>query len=69
MLHFFFSQPETVYALQSEGKLNATDISKLEWLFGEARLKQETSLSGFFVGPRAAMITPWSTMMLFLIQW
>src|SRR5690606_5135183 len=24
-------------------------------------LKQETVLSGFFVGPRAAMITPWST--------
>ncbi|WP_114781213.1 phosphoribosylformylglycinamidine synthase [Botryobacter ruber] len=61
MLHFFFRQPDTVYALQSEGELSATDIQKLEWLFGDAALKQETTLSGTFVGPRAAMITPWST--------
>ncbi|PKV75959.1 phosphoribosylformylglycinamidine synthase [Pontibacter ramchanderi] len=61
MLHFFFSQPDTVYALQAKGELNATDIQKLEWLFGNATRKQETALSGFFVGPRAAMVTPWST--------
>jgi len=61
MLHFFFSQPDTVFALQTERALNSTDISKLEWLFGNAKLQQETALSGFFVGPRAAMITPWST--------
>lgn len=61
MLHFFYSQPNTVYALQSEGQLSSTDIPKLEWLFGNATLKQETALSGYFVGPRAAMITPWST--------
>jgi phosphoribosylformylglycinamidine synthase len=61
MLHFFFSQPDTVFALQTEGELSATDIAKLEWLFGDAQLKQETTLSGYFVGPRAAMITPWST--------
>ena len=61
MLHFFFSQPDTVYALQAKGELTATDIQKLEWLFGNATLKQETALSGFFVGPRAAMVTPWST--------
>ncbi|WP_026462836.1 phosphoribosylformylglycinamidine synthase [Adhaeribacter aquaticus] len=61
MLHFFSSQPDTVYALQSEGELSATDISKLEWLFGNAILEQGKTLSGFFIGPRAAMITPWST--------
>ena len=61
MIRFFFSQPDTVYAVQSERELSPTDISKLEWLFGNATLKQETALSGYFVGPRAAMITPWST--------
>ncbi|QCR23160.1 phosphoribosylformylglycinamidine synthase [Pontibacter sp. SGAir0037] len=61
MLHFFSSQPDTVYALQSEGELSTTDVQKLEWLFGNAILEQEKTLSGFFVGPRAAMITPWST--------
>jgi len=61
MLHFFLSQPDTVFALQIERELSSTDITKLEWLFGDAKLQQESSLSGFFVGPRAAMITPWST--------
>jgi phosphoribosylformylglycinamidine synthase len=61
MLHFFFSQPDTYYAVQTERELHATDIQKLEWLFGNATRKQETVLSGFFVGPRAAMVTPWST--------
>ncbi|MDO6388647.1 phosphoribosylformylglycinamidine synthase [Pontibacter sp. BT731] len=61
MLHFFFSQPDTVYAVQTAAELNSSDIPKLEWLFGNAELKQESNLEGFFVGPRAAMITPWST--------
>ncbi|WP_207422413.1 phosphoribosylformylglycinamidine synthase [Desertivirga brevis] len=61
MLHFFFNQPDIVFAVQIERELNSTDITKLEWLFGNAKLQQETALTGFFVGPRAAMVTPWST--------
>ncbi|WMJ74099.1 phosphoribosylformylglycinamidine synthase [Cytophagaceae bacterium ABcell3] len=61
MIRFFFSQSNKVFAVQIQQELNPTDISKLEWLFGEAKLKQESSLSGFFVGPRASMVTPWST--------
>ncbi len=61
MIHFFLSQSEAVFVLQTEQALSATDITKLEWLFGGAKLQNETQLSGFFVGPRAAMITPWST--------
>ena len=61
MLQLFCSQPDRVLAVETERALNCTDISKLEWLFGDAKLQQETTLSGFFVGPRAAMITPWST--------
>jgi phosphoribosylformylglycinamidine synthase len=61
MLHFFFNQPDTVFALQTDRALNPTDIEKLEWLFGNAKLQQETTFAGFLVGPRAAMITPWST--------
>ena len=33
---------------------------KVNWLLG-AQFKQETVLTGFFIGPRAAMVTPWST--------
>jgi phosphoribosylformylglycinamidine synthase len=61
MIHFFLSQQEAVFVLQTEQSLSATDITKLEWLFGGAKLQKETALNDFFVGPRAAMITPWST--------
>lgn len=61
MIHFFSGQSNTVFVLQTEQALFSTDITKLEWLFGDAKLQNETLLSGFFVGPRAAMVTPWST--------
>ncbi len=61
MIYFFSSPSKTVFALQIERELNPADITKLEWLFGGAKLKQETTLNSYFVGPRAAMITPWST--------
>ena len=39
------------------------DIKKLEWLFGglDKLLIVINNLSSSFIGPRAAMITPWST--------
>lgn len=61
MIRFFSSQSDKIFAVQIGHELQAQDISKLEWLFGGAELRQEPTLNGFFVGPRAAMITPWST--------
>ncbi|MBO9616582.1 MAG: phosphoribosylformylglycinamidine synthase [Dyadobacter sp.] len=61
MIYFFTGGDETVFALQTERTLTASDSSKLSWLFGGAELRKETVLTDFFVGPRAAMITPWST--------
>lgn len=61
MIHFFLSQSDTIFVLQTAQSLLSTDVPKLEWLFGDAKLQQETVLNGTFVGPRAAMITPWST--------
>ncbi|WP_317169957.1 phosphoribosylformylglycinamidine synthase [Pedobacter sp. SG918] len=61
MIHFFLSQSQAIFVLQTDKTLSTTDITKLEWLFGGAKISQETALAGFFVGPRAAMITPWST--------
>jgi len=61
MIHFFLGQSDEVFVLQTEQSLSPANITKLEWLFGGAKLQNETALSGFFVGPRAAMITPWST--------
>ncbi|WP_255353112.1 phosphoribosylformylglycinamidine synthase [Pedobacter sp. Leaf176] len=68
MIHFFSSHPDpvegqsqVVFVLQTNNSLSATDVTKLEWLFGGAKLQSEAHLNGFYVGPRAAMITPWST--------
>lgn len=61
MIYFFTGGDETVFALQTERTLDASDSSKLRWLFGGAELRKETVLTDYFVGPRAAMITPWST--------
>jgi phosphoribosylformylglycinamidine synthase len=61
MIYFFLGQSDTVFALQLERSLSSTDITKLEWLFGGAQLQKESTLTSVFVGPRAAMITPWST--------
>ena len=67
MIHFFGNETTTVFAVQSQQPLSAETITKLNWLFQSERISdaQNTSsksvLTDFFVGPRAAMITPWST--------
>lgn len=61
MIHFFGNQTNTVFAVQSQNELSAEDIAKLNWLFGNAHKIEKSVLTDFFVGPRATMITPWST--------
>src|SRR5690606_9467379 len=61
MIHFFENPNQTVYAVQATSELSHETISKLNWLFGNAHKIEQKTLDGFFVGPRAAMITPWST--------
>jgi phosphoribosylformylglycinamidine synthase len=61
MIHFFGNESNKVFAVQTTGELSSEDISKLTWLFGNQHKINAASLDAFFVGPRAAMITPWST--------
>ena len=61
MIHFFGNVDSKVFALQTSDELSTETISKLTWLFGNAPKLNTASLDAFFVGPRAAMITPWST--------
>lgn len=67
MIHFFGSQ-HTVFAVQTQDNLSNEDIKKLLWLFNSnsdhkytITNTKDASLNDYFVGPRAAMITPWST--------
>src|SRR5690554_2495582 len=61
MIHFFVNPKKTVYGVQSEQELSAEDTQKLKWLFGNAQKLSETKIENWFIGPRAAMISPWST--------
>ena len=66
MIHFFENQSKTVFAVYTHNNSNAgqiatEDISKLNWLFADAHKIEKSVLTDFFVGPRATMITPWST--------
>ncbi|AEK22823.1 phosphoribosylformylglycinamidine synthase [Capnocytophaga canimorsus] len=61
MIHFFKNQTPTIYAVQSSAVFSTQTIQKLEWLFGGASYLSQNELKGNFIGPRATMITPWST--------
>ncbi|MEE3998894.1 phosphoribosylformylglycinamidine synthase [Tenacibaculum sp. FZY0031] len=61
MIHFFGNVNSKVFAVQTTEELTSETISKLTWLFGNQPKINAASIDAFFVGPRAAMITPWST--------
>ena len=61
MIHFFGTLDTKVFAVQTVNELTPETIAKLQWLFGDQPKIEQTTLNSTFVGPRAAMITPWST--------
>jgi phosphoribosylformylglycinamidine synthase len=66
MIHFFGGQGITVYVVQTSDNIEDVDIKKLHWLFNSSGEKSKVnsssnSIEADFIGPRAAMITPWST--------
>ncbi|MBM3401811.1 MAG: phosphoribosylformylglycinamidine synthase [Bacteroidetes bacterium] len=61
MIHFFVSPLNKIFAVQSATEIHPDDVKKLSWLFGEAPKSNQLIMPGYHVGPRAAMITPWST--------
>ncbi len=65
MISFFGNKTNTIFAVQTQEVLSAETISKLNWLFASANQIEKSVLDNlgtdFFIGPRATMITPWST--------
>ncbi len=61
MIHFFGNTNSKIFAVQTTKELSTETIAKLTWLFGNQPKIEATSLSNTYIGPRAAMITPWST--------
>lgn len=61
MILFFLGLSNTVIATEIDHQPNQEEISKLCWLYGDAKLIDDKQLSGYYIGPRREMITPWST--------
>lgn len=61
MVSFFQTPSNSIIAVQTNTSLNSDYIQRLTWAFSEAQLLHAETLSGYYVGPRREMITPWST--------
>jgi phosphoribosylformylglycinamidine synthase len=61
MIHFFGNAKNNIFAVLTQGEINAENTKKLVWLFGNQPKIEQSAIADFFIGPRAAMITPWST--------
>ena len=61
MIYFFGNPARSLFAVQTKQNLDPLIQEKLVWLFGNKTLINEKIIKGNFVGPRASMITPWST--------
>ncbi|MCB0839849.1 MAG: phosphoribosylformylglycinamidine synthase, partial [Bacteroidetes bacterium] len=61
MILFFGSLSSQIFAVEVDTMPGTDDLKKLEWLLGNQPYLAEQQLVGPFIGPRAAMITPWST--------
>ena len=61
MIYFFGQPAHSVFAVQTTDTLSDITQKKLIWLFGNQPLISEKIIEGKFVGPRATMVSPWST--------
>ena len=61
MITFFGNPSQKVFAVQTMETISNDSVSKLNWLFGDVELIESQSIEGEYIGPRAAMVTPWST--------
>jgi len=61
MITFFGNIQEHIFAVATLESISTTDQEKLIWLFGNVPVIKDQTVSGAFIGPRATMITPWST--------
>jgi len=61
MIHFYGNPTKSLYAVQTASNLSKEDDQKLQWLFADAPKIETDSIPGYFTGPRATTITPWST--------
>ena len=60
MIVFFKTNSNKIIAVQFNGTMQDQDLPKLNWLL-DGEKQDESELSGAFIGPKAEMVSPWST--------
>ena len=60
MIVFAKNSSGSIYAIHTEYSFSSEDIQKLNWLL-DGQILTESSLQGFYKGPRKEMLTPWAT--------
>ena len=61
ILFFGDNTRNKIFAVQSNDKISKQEIDKLSWVFGGKPIILDTEINSTYLGPRAAMISPWST--------
>ena len=61
MLLFFGEVSTKILVVQTSSILSKKNIEKLVWLFDNKPLINTQKINGLFIGPRASMVSPWST--------
>ncbi len=61
MITFFKKGAKTVFAVESDHKLNPYEVKRMHWLLDGANPLFGITAQGTYIGPRREMITPWST--------
>ena len=61
MILFFDNRENIIFAVQTQKQLSNSDIKKLSWLFGNSFLVDSNVIKNTYLGPRAVMVSPWST--------
>ncbi len=61
ILFFYNAEEKKLIVVDAQQSVSENDMAKLLWLFGDVKHLDVPGISGFFVGPRKEMITPWST--------
>ena len=60
MILFFKTPSDHIIATEMDHQPSEQEVQELCWLYDNATPMSEQTMSGFFVGPRREMITPWS---------
>ena len=61
MIKFFEHPSGKIFVVETSKNFDDKTLEKLKWLFGGATDSDQSQLTGYFIGPRKEMITPWAT--------